>query len=205
VRRGRAHNKRRKQQGLPPEPVVEPLLWILAATFSAPMLQKLKVEIAPGWPAGVYFHGDDVYRVGIIVANELPRDRSTLLVRIMAAGPALAGAIAELMELPPDAVERTVAEQILVHLQQALGKKPSRTPEEEEFIVKMLKTWESARAEGRADALLTVLRARGIVVSGAARKRILAEEDLARLNRWIERAISAASIAEVFDEPSRAA
>lgn len=50
------------------------------------MLRKLKVEAAPGWPVGVYFHGDDLYRIGLVVVNELPRDRSTLLVRIMASG-----------------------------------------------------------------------------------------------------------------------
>src|SRR5262245_12929879 len=71
---------------------------------------------------GVYFHGDDLYRVGIVVADELPRDRSTLLVRVMAAGKGLADAIADLAALPADAIERVVAEDILVHLQHRLGK-----------------------------------------------------------------------------------
>jgi hypothetical protein len=161
--------------------------------------------------------GDDVFRVGIVVASELPRDRSTTLVRIMAAGPVLADAIADLAALPADAHERAVAEDILVHLQHRLGKKPSRTPEEEGFIVSMHSTWEKARelgrtegrtegeAAARAQAVLAVLRVRGIVVPEAARERILAEKDPARLDRWHERAILAASIAEVLDEPSRAA
>ncbi|MCC6552194.1 MAG: hypothetical protein IT372_04115 [Polyangiaceae bacterium] len=155
--------------------------------------------------------------MGIVVADELPRDRSTILVRIMAAGPVLADAVADLAALPGDAHERTVAEQILVHLQHALGKKPSRTPEEEEFIVKMQSTWEQARKLGRdegrdegeiaasARAVLTALRVRGLVVSDADRERILAEKDPARLERWHERAILAASVAEVLDDPSRAA
>jgi hypothetical protein len=161
-----------------------------------------------GWPPGVYFVGDDVFGVGIVVADELPRDRSTLLVRIMAAGPVLADAIADLAALPADAHERTVAEDILVHLQR-LGKKPSRTPEEEEFVVSMQKTWEKARSEGELARgvrdVLAVLRVRGIVVPEAVHKRILAEKDPARLERWLERAILAASAAEVIDEPSRAA
>lgn len=37
----------------------------------------------------------------------------------------------------------------------------------------MYKSWEDARTETRADAVLTVLRVRGIVVPDAARKRIL--------------------------------
>jgi hypothetical protein len=50
--------------------------------------------------------------------------------------------------------------------------------------------------------VLTVLRVRGIAVPAAARKRIRAEKDPARLARWHERAILATSIAEVIDEPS---
>ncbi len=79
-----------KEKNLPSEPFVEPRLWIIAAAASAPMLRKLEVKTALGWPVGVHFHGDDLYRVGIVVADQLPRDRSTILVRIMAAGPAIA-------------------------------------------------------------------------------------------------------------------
>ncbi len=67
-----------------------------------------------------------------------------------------------------------------------------------------------ARDEGRTEgeaaanarAVLTVLRARGVVVPDAARARILAEKDPARLERWLERAIVAGSAAEVIDDPS---
>jgi hypothetical protein len=204
--KARARNKRRKDKGLPPEPIVEPFLWIVAATFSAPMLCELKAEPASDWPVGVYFLGGDLFRTGLVVANELPREPITLLVRIMAAGPGLADAMAELAALPPEAHERKVAEEILIHLQNALAKKPSRSPEEEEFIVKMQKTWEHARVEGvleaNAQAVLTALRVRGLAVSEAQRKRILAEKNPARLERWLEKAIVAASVAEVFDKPS---
>ncbi len=61
-------------------------------------------------------------------------------------------------------------------------------------------------AEGRTEEavrnLLTVLRVRGIAVVEAARERILAERDPERLERWHERAILAASVSEVIDEPS---
>ena len=213
-RKARAQNTRRKVKSLPLDPFVEPRLWIIAAGMSAPMLQKLAVKTAPGWPTGVHFHGDDLYRTGIVVADRLPRDRSTILVRIMAAGPALAGAVTELAALPEGAHERAVAEQILVHLQHVIGKKPGQTPEEEEFVMSMQGTWKEARAlgrdegrnegraEGEARALLTVLRGRNIVVPDAARERILAERDVARLELWIEKAIIAGSLADVLDDPS---
>jgi hypothetical protein len=50
--------------------------------------------------------------------------------------------------------------------------------------------------------VLTVLRVRGVTVSDAARERILVEKDPARLERWHERAILAASVVDVLDEPS---
>ena len=74
----------------------------------------------------------------------------------------------------------------------------------------MYKTWEEGRAEARAearteteaDAVLTVLRVRGVSVPDAARQRILAQKDLDQLKRWLEKAAVASSIADVLGEPS---
>lgn len=59
-----------------------------------------------------------------------------------------------------------------------------------------------ARAQGAASALLTVLRVRGIDIPDVERERILAQKDVKRIERWLEKAIVAASLAEVLDEPS---
>jgi len=62
------------------------------------------------------------------------------------------------------------------------------------------------RLEGRAEeagrVLLAVLRARGIPVPDSAQEHILAQKDPERLERWIEKALVAASIAAVIDEPN---
>jgi hypothetical protein len=62
------------------------------------------------------------------------------------------------------------------------------------------------RSEGRVEqatrALLTVLQARSIALPEAAREKILAQKDPERLERWLERAVVAPSIAEVLDDPS---
>jgi hypothetical protein len=67
----------------------------------------------------------------------------------------------------------------------------------------MLKSWEEGKAEARvetqAEALLTVLRVRGIDVSAAARERILAQKDLEQLKRWFEKAVVASSIEAVIE------
>ena len=125
----------------------------------------------------------------------------------MPAGPLLAPAVKEVAALPPDAFERAITEPILLQFQHMLGQSSSRDPDEQEFIMAMLKSWEEGKAEARAEArvetqandVLTVLRVRGIAVSEVARERILAEKDLEQLKRWLEKAIIASSITEVLD------
>ena len=190
--------------------VVDPFLWVIAAGTPTTLLTKLRMVPAVDWPTGVYWFGEDVLRVGLVAARELPRDRTTLLVRLMAAGPLLASAVPEVARLAPDAPERTVAEPILLDYQRMLGHDESPTPDEQEFLMAMQQTWEDARTEGRAegrtetraDDVLTVLRVRGIAVPDEVRRQIQAERDLARLERWLERAIMARSIAEVIDDAS---
>ena len=62
------------------------------------------------------------------------------------------------------------------------------------------------RVEGRTEEaarnLLTVLQVRGIAVPDAVRERILAQKDPERLERWLEKAAVAASVAAVIDEPN---
>ena len=66
------------------------------------------------------------------------------------------------------------------------------------------------RLEGRlegelgaaARALLTVLRIRGIAVPESARARIVDQHNLVTLERWLETASTATSIAAVFDDPT---
>ena len=64
---------------------------------------------------------------------------------------------------------------------------------------------DKGEAAARVRDVLTVLRVRGIIVSDADRERIHAEKDPARLERWLERAILATSVAQVMDEPSHPA
>jgi hypothetical protein len=66
--------------------------------------------------------------------------------------------------------------------------------------------WEDSsgdsRSEGGAEAILTVLRARGIAVPDEAGQRIQSQRDSATLERWLERAVVATSIEDVLDAPS---
>ncbi|HEX4416501.1 MAG TPA: hypothetical protein VH165_01320 [Kofleriaceae bacterium] len=188
---------------------VAPALWIIAAGTPSTLLTQLPMVPAADGPAGVYGFGGDVLRVGLIAARELPRDRTTLLVRLMAAGPLLAAAVPELARLPADAPERAVAEPILLQFERMLGQQETRTSDEQEFLMAMQHTWEEARTESRTAAhaqdVLTVLRVRGIAVPDAVRQRIQTERDPVRLERWLERAIVAISITEVLRDDSNEA
>ena len=121
---------------------------------------------------------------------------------------------------PPDAWERSIVTPLLLHFGLVSGGPPAANEEDdvseeirawyEDYQRKQEKLRADERDEGRAEglargearALLTVLRGRGFAVPDAARERILAQKDPEQLERWIERAITAASLAEVLDEPS---
>jgi hypothetical protein len=207
----------------PAPPFRKPVLWLITAGRPTLGLAMLGAVPAEGWPSGVYLTPVPAaggrrpsagmpggLRVGFVVASELPRERGTILVRLMAGGATLAAAVADLTALPAGAFERLVASADVLELRAMLAQKSKRTREEEEFIVSTEDAFEQfaeeARREGRrqgeARALLAALRARGIPVPDAARERILAEKDPERLERWVERAVVASSLADVLDEPS---
>ncbi len=54
------------------------------------------------------------------------------------------------------------------------------------------------KVHGEAQALLTVLRARGLAIDDATNERVQKCEDLEVLSRWISRAATATSLADVF-------
>ncbi|MEV6324840.1 hypothetical protein AB0M45_27195 [Nocardia sp. NPDC051787] len=60
------------------------------------------------------------------------------------------------------------------------------------------------RAEGEAAALLRILRTRGFTMSEATASRIAECVDLDQINTWIDRAVTADSLDEVFaDNPKQ--
>ena len=55
------------------------------------------------------------------------------------------------------------------------------------------------KAEGEAEALLTILDTRGIEVSESARARISASTDIEEIKAWLKRSLVAKSVDELFD------
>lgn len=56
------------------------------------------------------------------------------------------------------------------------------------------------KADGEASALLRILRHRGFEVDDALVARVEQQTDLAQLDAWLDRALDAASLDEVFKD-----
>ena len=107
----RSADARKQNRKAPPFP----LLWAVSAGCPRRLLDGVAFERLRGWPSG--FYADRVYgRVRIVVVSQLPRERRTLLLRLMGAGRTLREAIADLGALPHDAPERILALPHLVQL-----------------------------------------------------------------------------------------
>jgi hypothetical protein len=135
-----------------------------------------------------------------------------LLLRLLGSGRRFREAVAEPAALPGDAWEKSVAMPRLIHF--GLDEQEP-TADEEDEVSAAIRAWfeeytqqlrDEGRNQGRAEeaarAVLTALRVRGIAVPDILRKRILIEKDPEILERWLERAIVAASIADVLPELS---
>ena len=59
----------------------------------------------------------------------------------------------------------------------------------------------AGKAAGKAEALIMVLTARGIVLDDVTRTRFLGERDAHQLDRWIARATTCKTLAELDVEP----
>ncbi|WP_437308179.1 hypothetical protein [Sorangium sp. So ce388] len=198
----------------PLQPAVDfPALVVISPGRPETVLEAYRCEPVQ---AGVY-HAVPGLVMRVVVLAELPRTRATQLLRLLGSGRLLREALADLATLPDDAWEKSSARPLLVHFR--LGTQEPATDKEDDVSAEIRAWFEDyerklraeerkegrteGRTEGRAEeaarAVLTVLRARGIAVPDAARERILAEKDPETLERWLERASVAASLAEVLD------
>ncbi|WP_437480762.1 hypothetical protein WME75_36240 [Sorangium sp. So ce1014] len=193
----------------PPQPAVHfPALVVIGPGRPETVLDAYRCEpVQPGVHQAV-----PGLAMRVVVLAELPRTRATLLLRLLGSGRLLREAVADLAALSDDAWEKSVAAPLLVHFR--LGTQEP-TIDEEDDVSAEIRAWfeeykqqlrAEAQKEGRAEeaarAVLTALRVRGIAVPDVARERILAEKNTEILERWHERAVVAASLAEVLDGPS---
>jgi hypothetical protein len=78
-----------------------PLLWILAATTSTPLLEAANAFTKEGWITGIYFVAD-IFKTAIVAIDRLPETPETLWLRILGRGTTQERAIREVLALPVD-------------------------------------------------------------------------------------------------------
>ncbi|MDI1480017.1 DUF4351 domain-containing protein [Polyangium sp. y55x31] len=151
-------------------PVPLPRQWILSSGRPQKGLRALGARRERAWPSGVYAIPSG-FATSIVAANELPEERSTLLLRLMGRGRTLRRAIAELRTLGDDDFERCTALPILVRFRIEAASGPV-TPSDEEFLMStqdVLEMWERRAEErgaqrglreGQRSLLLQLLRRR---------------------------------------------
>jgi hypothetical protein len=122
-----------RRMAAPPLPL--PIQWIISAGRPDRGIAGLAFRPMGGWPSGIY-EGPPQLWTRLVVVNELPVARNTLMLRLLGAGAVLRRAIAELEALPADAPERMLALPLLVQFRLTVESEPDkRTPEDEEFLM----------------------------------------------------------------------
>jgi hypothetical protein len=116
-----------------PSPV--PTQWVISSGRPDAGIDGLWLRPMAGWSPGLYA-GPPLLWTRLVVVNELPVERDTLLVRLLGAGAVLKQAINELKDLPADAAERTLALPILLRLRVAVPSDPAKqTTDDQEFLM----------------------------------------------------------------------
>ncbi len=177
-----------------------PSLWILCAGDPRKGLAHAGATAKRGFPRGVY-ETPAVLHTGLVVLGRLPETHNTLILRLMGRGRTLQRALAELERLPADARERHVALPALLEYRVALLEQPSRTPEDEEFLMDTQDIVQRLKDEGRHEAtqdnLLSIYRARFGSIPRKVRAAVERTHDDAALARWVE-IFAARSAAEII-------
>jgi hypothetical protein len=187
-----------RRKTLPPLPIQ----WVISSGRPDAGIDGLGFRPMTGGPRGIY-ESPPLQYTRLVVVNELPVTRDTLLVRLLGAGSVLKQAIAELQALPVEAPERRLALPVLLRLRLTVPIDPAqRTSDDQEFLMNtqdIVETWRrEAIQEGERKLLLRLLQRRfGAEVDGETERR-LAAASTRQIEDWAERVLSAATLAELL-------
>ena len=197
----------RLAEGNPSLPM--PPQWIISPGRPVSALAAVGATPDPERPPGFY-RSLPLLGQRIVVLSELPKTAETRLLRLMGPPEMRQGVRDELTALPADDPTRQPLLAILSKMVYFLEKQAESFSELsateqiemtqlgqefEEFQASLI---HKGKTEGKAEALLAVLTARGVVVNETVRGKLLACRDLAWLDRLLVQAATAASPADVL-------
>lgn len=148
---------------LPPLPL--PFMWIISAGRPESLIAEYGFTQRPGLPSGIYQLAPG-WRIGLIVINELPPGKPTLLLRLMGAVGSQRQALAELRALPADDPDLPALLRLVASLRHTLSRATNILPEDkEEFMTAAWADFElyeqrirkESRNEGRKEGLCTAV------------------------------------------------
>jgi len=194
----------------------KPVLWIVSPGRPKKVLAGYCGMPDPDWPPGFYRCAPEL-SLWVVVLSELPKTAETRALRMFGKSAMQLEVLRELNALPLDDPQHEPWVDILADVRYLIEQVPSLSPEEQMIMTELRQRWEqdkaqlrtAARAEweqekaqlrtaAKAESILTVLAARGFAVSDIVRARVLGCKDLSVLDRWLARAVTASSDADVI-------
>lgn len=160
---------------------LRPMLWHLCARRPKKVIQAFGFVSTNmgGW----YQHPDSGWRVQLVAVSELPKTRSTLLLRLLGRGRVRRDALCEWRSLPEDAWEKEVAHKWLVRVGLEVRVKKSMSASDREFVMDARDWYKEHMAKHAREVEARVLR--DIEAQRAEERRQL-EAQLAEAQRQVE-------------------
>jgi hypothetical protein len=191
-----------------------PYLWIVSVGDPKRVTESYELKPRAGWPKGFRF-ATPGHAMGIVVLSELERLDETLLLRLLGRDAVLQEAIADGGRHESEELRGTIRELLVRRRMVMLESTDSEDRKEAAMLDQEFQQFKKAmrdegrregkaegkvegKAEGKAEGILRVLSVRKLAITDVERRRILTSTDLAQLDRWLERAVTAGSISEVL-------
>jgi hypothetical protein len=187
--------------------IVLPTLCVVVPSMSREFAGTMGIVAMPGGGAGLRKLLGAGWRTVIVVANELPDDVSTMWLRLLGRGKVQLGAVQQLLdETSRQEPLRDATLKLLEEWRQSLPPPEDLSEDVRELAMNVgqsFSEWEDetfakgearGKVEGKAEAVLAVLDARGLRATAAQRRQVLACTDSARLDAWVRSAVTTPSV-----------
>ncbi|MEO7732519.1 MAG: hypothetical protein ABIY55_16240 [Kofleriaceae bacterium] len=192
------HGEFRHFLSLRKTPPAIPTQWVISSGRPDRGIEGLWLRPMHHWPSGIY-EGPPLLWTRLVVVNELPVSRDTLLLRLLGAGTVLKQAIVELKALAEEDPERALALPILLRLRLAVPSDPAKqTSDDQEFLMDtqdIVDTWRREAVQeglerGVARSLVDAFEVRFGAMPEDLRAVIEDTHDESTLRTWFKLAVT---------------